>query len=71
MSKIKGNFMPTAKDSTMNTMPRTASFQPEKLNFFWIRPNTTANSMNMMETMPAAPLVVAASARLVTPSTVV
>lgn len=59
--KIKGNFMPTAKDSTMNTMPRTASFQPEKLNFFWIRPKMTANTMNMMETMPAEPLVKAAS----------
>ena len=53
--------MPTTKDSTMKAMPMTASFQPEKLNFFWMKPNTTANTMNMMETMPAAPLVKAAS----------
>ena len=54
----------------MKTMPMTASFQPEKLNFFWIRPKITANTMNMMETIPAEPLVTAASDRLVTPSVV-
>ena len=68
MFSTSGKFAPTAKDSTMNTMPSAASFQPEKLYFFWIRPNTTANTMNMMDTMPAAPLVWAAAERLVTPS---
>ncbi len=53
----RGTFAPTTKDSTMKTMPMTASFQPEKLNFFWIRPKMTAKTMNMMETMPAEPLV--------------
>ena len=56
-----GQFIPTTKDSTIKAMPTTASFQPEKLNFFWIRPKMTANTMNMMETMPAEPLVKAAS----------
>ena len=41
----------------MNTMLMTFSFQPVKWNFFCSRPKTTANTMNMMETMPAAPLV--------------
>ena len=58
-----GKFAPITKDRTMKTMLMTLSFQPEKLNFFWIRPKTTANTMNMMETMPAAPLVCAASTR--------
>ena len=47
----------------MKTMLMTLSFQPEKLNFFWMRPKTTAKTMNMMETIPAAPLVCAASTR--------
>ena len=42
---------------TMNTMLMTFSFQPVKWNLFCSRPKTTANTMNMMETMPAAPLV--------------
>ena len=45
------------KESTMKTMLMTLSFQPEKLNFFWMRPKTTAKTMNMIETIPAAPLV--------------
>ena len=47
----------------MKTMLMRLSFQPEKLNFFWMRPKTTAKTMNMMETIPAAPLVCAASTR--------
>ena len=41
----------------MKTMLITDSFQPVKWNFFCSRPKMTANTMNMMETMPAAPLV--------------
>ena len=54
---MMGKFMPTTKDSTMKTMLMTDSFQPVKWNFFCSRPKMTANTMNMMETMPAAPLV--------------
>ena len=54
---MTGAFAPTTKDSTMNTMLMTFSFQPVKWNLFCSRPKTTANTMNMMETMPAAPLV--------------
>ena len=63
--------MPTAKEAAMQRMPTTASFQPERFSFFCTRPKTTANTMNMMDTMPAAPLVLAVSASCVTPSATV
>ena len=52
-----GQKLPITNEATMNAIPTTASFHPERLNFFWIRPNTTANTMNMIETVPAEPLV--------------
>ena len=54
---MMGRFAPMTKESTMKTMLMRLSFQPEKLNFFWMRPKMTAKTMNMMETIPAAPLV--------------
>ena len=63
--------MPMAKEAAMQTRPTTASFQPERFHFFWTRPKTTAKTMNMIDTMPAAPFVCAASASCVTPSVTV
>ena len=55
MLNSSGNCIPTANEATMNTMPKTASFQPEKLNFFWISPKITAKTINIIDTIPAEP----------------
>ena len=66
-----GQKLPITNEATINAIPTTASFQPERLSFFWIRPNTTANTINIIDTVPAEPLVEAAGANCDAPSTTV
>ena len=68
MLNSSGKNIPTANAAIINTIPSTASFQPERFNFFWIRPNTTANTINMIDTIPAEPFVLAAADKTVSPS---
>ena len=67
MLNSSGKNIPTANAAIINTIPSTASFQPERFNFFWIRPNTTANPI-MIDTIPAEPFVLAAADKTVAPS---
>ena len=68
MVAMIGRFIPISRAAAVNTSPTTTCFQPLKLNFFWIRPNTTANAMKSSEIHPAAPFALALSARDTTPS---
>ena len=68
MLNSSGKNIPTTNAATINTIPSTASFQPESFKFFWIRPNTTANTMNMIDTIPAEPFVLATADKTVAPS---
>ena len=65
---MSGKCIPIAKEATTQRRPTTASFQPERLNFFWISPNITANTINIIEMVPAQPFVFAASESTETPS---
>ena len=55
---MSGKCIPIAKEATTQRRPTTASFQPERLNFFWISPNITANTINIIEMVPAQPFTV-------------
>ena len=57
MPSVIGTLIPIANEITIKITPTTNSFQPEKLNFFWISPKSTANTINIIDTIPAEPLI--------------
>ena len=70
LPSVRGSSMPAASAATVHARPSTISRQPVRANFFCTRPNSIANTMKNSEMLPAAPLVWAAAASWLTPSTV-